>query len=133
MVLIHIPQQQKINILKQDIILEFSVLKVMLIYFLVIIRKGVSIFDVAGTYEGSQSSAEQILFQCNDSATEESIISEYGSIIQVNNSSPASFGNLSNFEDKKISAISNSVHPMKGLSYRVENDYSGFYFKTPLI
>lgn len=95
------------------------------------IRKGVSIFDVAGTYEGSQSSAEQILFQCDDSATEESIISEYGSIIQVNNSSPASFGNLSNFEDKKISAISNSVYPMKGLSYRVENDYSGFYFKTP--
>lgn len=95
------------------------------------IRKGVSIFDVVGTYEGSQSSAEQILFQCDDSATEESIISEYGSIIQVNNSSPASFGNLSNFEDKKISAISNSVYPMKGLSYRVENDYSGFYFKTP--
>ena len=64
------------------------------------IRKGVSIFNVVGIYEGSQSSAEQILFQCDDSATEESIISEYGSIIQVNNSSPASFGNLSNFEDK---------------------------------
>lgn len=95
------------------------------------IRKGVSIFNVEGIYEGSQSSAEQILFQCDDSATEESIISEYGSIIQVNNSSPASFGNLSNFEDKKISAISNSMYEMKGLSYRVENDYSGFYFKTP--
>ena len=95
------------------------------------IRKGVSIFNVVGIYEGSQSSAEQVLFECDDSATEESIISEYGSIIQVNNSSPASFGNLSNFEDKKISAISNSVYPMKGLSYRVENDYSGFYFKTP--
>ena len=95
------------------------------------IRKGVSIFNVVGTYEGSQSSAEQILFQCNDSATEESIISEYGSIIQVNNSSPASFGNLSNFEDNKISAISNSAYPMKGLSFRVDNDYSGFYFKAP--
>lgn len=95
------------------------------------IRKGVSIFDVAGTYEGSQSSAEQILFQCNDSATEESIISEYGSIVQVNNSSPALFGNLSNFEDNKISAISNSAYPMKGLSFRVDNDYSGFYFKAP--
>lgn len=95
------------------------------------IRKGVSIFNVEGIYEGSQSSAEQILFQCDDSATEESIISEYGSIIQVNNSSPASFGNLSNFEDKKISAISNSLYVMKGISYRVENDYSGFYFKTP--
>lgn len=95
------------------------------------IRKGVSIFNVVGIYEGSQSSAEQVLFECDDSATEESIISEYGSIIQVNNSSPASFGNLSNFEDKKISAISNSAYPMKGLSYRVENDYSGFYFKTP--
>lgn len=95
------------------------------------IRNGAVIFGVVGTYEGSQSSAEQVLFECDDSATEESIISEYGSIIQVNNSSPASFGNLSNFEDKKISAISNSSYLMKGLSYRVENDYSGFYFKTP--
>ena len=95
------------------------------------IRKGVSIFNVVGIYEGSQSSAEQILFQCNDSATEESIISEYGSIIQVNNSSPALFENLSTYIDNKISAISNSAYPMKGLSYRVENDYSGFYFKTP--
>lgn len=95
------------------------------------IRKGVSIFDVVGTYEGSQSSAEQILFQCDDSATEESIVSEYGSIVQVNNSSPALFENLSTYTDNQISAISNSVYPMKGLSYRVENDYSGFYFKTP--
>ena len=95
------------------------------------IRKGVSIFNVEGIYEGSQSSAEQILFQCDDSATEESIISEYGSIIQVNNSSPASFENLSNFQDNKISAISSSLYPMKGLSFRVNNDHSGFYFKTP--
>lgn len=95
------------------------------------IRKGVSIFDVVGTYEGSQSSAEQILFQCNDSATEESIISEYGSIVQVNNSSPALFENLSTYVNNKISAISNSAYPMKGLSFRVDNDYSGFYFKTP--
>lgn len=95
------------------------------------IRKGVSIFNVVGIYEGSQSSAEQVLFECDNSATEESIISEYGSIIQVNNSSPASFGNLSNFEDNKISAISSSLYAMKGLSFRVDNDYSGFYLKTP--
>lgn len=95
------------------------------------IRKGVSIFNVVGIYEGSQSSVEQILFQCDDSATEESIISEYGSIVQVNNSSPALFENLSTYVNNKISAISNSAYPMKGLSYRVDNDYSGFYFKTP--
>lgn len=95
------------------------------------IRNGAVIFGVVGTYEGSQSSDEQVLFNCDDSATEESIISEYGSIIQVNNSSPTSFENLSNFQDNKISAINNSLYTMKGISFKVDNDYSGFYFKTP--
>lgn len=107
------------------------------------IKSGITIYGTTGTYEGTTPSSdiggEQVLFECNNDMTEALLVADYGSIIKVNNSSPAVFEDMSNYiindsnyYNENIAFCVSSIYSTKGISYRLPDskDYCGFYFNT---
>lgn len=101
------------------------------------IKKGIKLFGVTGTFEGSGStgSDEQVIFECDPEATDTEIVETWGSLVKTKMGTD--YDDLKTYVYNTICAISynaNSTDLISGISYKnqsTSNDY-GFYFITPV-
>ena len=101
------------------------------------IRKGVEIFGITGIYEGSggSSSSEQVVFECDPEASEETIVSDWRGLIKTK--METTYADIGTYVYNAISAITynrNNPYTISGISYRNENSSNsyGFYFTSPV-
>ena len=101
------------------------------------IKKGVEIFGITGIYEGSggSPSSEQVVFECDPEASEETIVSDWRGLIKTK--METTYADIGTYVYNAISAIAynrNNPYAISGISYRNEsssNSY-GFYFTSPV-
>ena len=101
------------------------------------IKKGVEIFGITGIYEGSggSSSSEQVVFECDPEASEETIVSDWRGLIKTK--METTYADIGTYVYNAISAITynrNNPYTISGISYRNENSSNsyGFYFTSPV-
>lgn len=100
------------------------------------IKKGVEIFGVTGIYEGSGGgSDEQVVFECDPEASEETIVSDWKGLIKTKMGT--AYADIGTYVYNAISAMaynSNNSDLISGISYKNENNDNsyGFYFTTPV-
>ena len=100
------------------------------------IKKGVEIFGVTGIYEGSGGgSNEQVVFECNPEASEETIVSDWKGLIKTK--METAYADIGTFVYNTISAIAyntGGANTISGISYKNENSANsyGFYFTSPV-
>lgn len=101
------------------------------------IRKGVEIFGITGIYEGSggSSSSEQVVFECDVEASEETIVSNWKGLIKTKMGT--AYADIGTYVYNTISAMAyntNNSDLISGISYKNDNsdDNYGFYFTTPI-
>lgn len=99
------------------------------------IKKGVTIFDVVGTYEGSSAVSEIYVLDCTSMSTYADVVTAYSDIIKVSNDgSYSSFSNLGDFVYHTISAAygTESNNSAAGINLIVETTNTGFYSTVPI-
>ena len=101
------------------------------------IKKGVEIFGITGIYEGSggSSSSEQVVFECDPEASEETIVSDWRGLIKTK--METTYADIGTYVYNTISAIAyntNNSNLISGISYKNENSSNsyGFYFTSPV-
>ena len=101
------------------------------------IKKGVEIFGITGIYEGSggSPSSEQVVFECDPEASEETIVSAWRGLIKTK--METTYADIGTYIYNAISAITynrNNPYTISGISYRNENSSNsyGFYFTSPV-
>ena len=101
------------------------------------IKKGVEIFGITGIYEGSggSPSSEQVVFECDPEASEETIVSDWRGLIKTK--METTYADIGTYIYNAISAITynrNNPYTISGIPYRNENSSNsyGFYFTSPV-
>lgn len=101
------------------------------------IKKGVEIFGITGIYEGSggSSSSEQVVFECDSEASEETIVSNWKGLIKTKMGT--AYADIGTYVYNTISAMAyntGGANTISGISYKNENSSNsyGFYFTSPI-
>ena len=101
------------------------------------IKKGVEIFGITGIYEGSggSPSSEQVVFECDLEASEETIVSNWKGLIKTK--METTYADIGTYVYNTISAIAyntGGANTISGISYKNENSSNsyGFYFTSPI-
>lgn len=99
------------------------------------IKKGVTIFDVVGTYEGSSAVSEIYVLDCTNMSASTEVVTAYSDLIKVSNDgSYSTFSNLGDFVYHTISAAYGTESNLSsaGISLITDTVNSGFYSTVPV-